>query len=67
MSEDTEESRQARVNHAGDGKPLGVALFITARELRSLGIDPEDADRVVYSVEEGELRFSELDRQVLAE
>ena len=67
MSRDTQERREARVNRAGDGQPLGLALFVTAAELRNLGIDPEDVDRVAYSVEEGEIRLSKPDRQVLVE
>jgi hypothetical protein len=60
-------SRKARVNRAGDGEPLGLALFITTCELRSLGIDLEDTDRVAYAVEDGEIRLSKPDRTVLAE
>ena len=60
-------SRRARVNRASDGQPLGLALFITARELRSLGIDPEDANQVAYAVEGGEIRLSKLDRTVPVE
>jgi hypothetical protein len=60
-------SRKARVNRAGDGQPLGLALFITARELRSLGIDPGNVDRVAYTVENGEIRLSKPDQTVLAE
>ena len=65
MIRETEGSRRARVNRASDGHPLGLALFITARELRDLGIDPEDVDRVAYSVEDGEIRLSKPDREVL--
>ena len=67
MSRDAQEHREARVNRAGDGRPLGLALFITAAELRNLDIDLEDVDRVAYSVEEGGIRLSKPDRVVLAE
>ena len=59
--------RKAKVNRGGDGQPLGIPLFITASELRSLGIDPEDTDRVAYTVEDGELLLSKPNRTVLAE
>jgi hypothetical protein len=61
------DSRKARVSRAADGRALGLSLFITARELRSLGIDLEDTDRVAYAVEDGEIRLSKPDRTVLAE
>ena len=61
------DSRKARVSRAADGQALGLSLFITARELRSLGIDLEDTDRVAYAVEDGEIRLSKPDRTVLAE
>lgn len=67
MSKDTREHREARVNRAGNGQPLGLPLFITAPELRSLGVDPENADYVAYTVENGEIRLLELDREVLVE
>ena len=67
MNKETKGSREARVNRTSDGQPLGLALFISARELRSLGIDPEDVDRIAYSVEDGKLQFSKPDRQVLVE
>ena len=67
MTRGTDGSREVRVNRASDGQPLGLALFITARELRSLGVDPENDDRVAYAVEDGEIRLSKPDRQVLVE
>lgn len=59
--------REARVNRAGDGQVLGVPLFLSARELRDLGVDLEDTDRVVYTVEDGDLQFSQPNRKVLVE
>jgi len=67
MSGDTQEHREARVNRASDGQPLGLALFITAHELRSLGINPENTDRVAYTVEDSKIRLSKPDRVVLTE
>ena len=49
--------REARVSRDGDGDPIGAAVFLTADELRALGIDPTTADAVTVSVENGEVRL----------
>jgi len=45
--------RQARVSDAGCG------IFLTERELRELGIDPDAVDTVNYTVADSEVVLSE--------
>lgn len=47
--------RQATVNRAGDGQPLGAAVWLNADELAALGVDVDAADAVAYRVEDGDL------------
>lgn len=49
--------REARVSRDPEGDPIGAALFFTADELRSLGVEPETTDAVNVSVEDGEVRL----------
>lgn len=42
-------SRQAKVSNAGCG------IFLTADELRAIGVDPDAADAVEYAVSDGGL------------
>lgn len=51
-----QEGREARVNRDGDGEAVGVAIFLTADELRDLGVSPEETDRVSYGVDNGRVR-----------
>jgi hypothetical protein len=46
----------ARLARDADGDPLGAAVFLDAADLRALGVDLADADRVVVAVEGGALR-----------
>ena len=46
--------RQATVNRAGDGQPLGAAVWLNADELAALGVDIDAADAVAYRVEDGD-------------
>jgi len=56
MSDDTNATdsspREARVNRDPSGDPLGVMVFLTARELRDLGADL-DTNRLPYTVVDG--------------
>jgi len=58
-SDATEQHREARVNRNADGDPLGVGLVLSTDELRALGVDVGHVERVVYGVEDGELRVHE--------
>lgn len=49
--------RKARISQDGNGEPIGVAVFITADELTDLGIDPEAAEIVNVSIEDGRIRL----------
>jgi hypothetical protein len=47
--------RQARVSDSGCG------IYLTPGELRTLGVDPEDADQLAYTVTESGLIVAEPD------
>lgn len=47
--------RESRIACNGDDKPLGVAVYLTAEELGEFGMDPEVADAVEVTVEDGEV------------
>jgi hypothetical protein len=49
--------REVRVSRGPEGDPIGAAVFLTADELRSLGVEPARTDAVNVSVEDGEVRF----------
>ena len=42
----TEVERTAKLNRRSDGTPVGIALFLTASELASMGVDPEESEEV---------------------
>lgn len=48
--------RTAKVNRGPDGEALGVAVYFNADQLAKLGIDPDEAERVQFQVEDGRLR-----------
>lgn len=47
--------RESRIACNGDDRPLGVAVYLTAEELAEFGMDPEVADAVEVTVEDGEI------------
>jgi len=47
--------RESRIAYNGDDSPLGVAVYLTAEELAEFGMDPEVADAVEVTVEDGEV------------
>jgi hypothetical protein len=51
----TDDARTARLARETDGDPLGAAVFLTDDDLRKLGVDLVDADRVAYVVADGDL------------
>lgn len=54
----TDDARTARLNRKTDGDPLGAAVFLTEDDLQQLGVDLVDADRVAYTVADGDLTLS---------
>lgn len=50
--------RTAHVSWDAADDPIGAALFFTAEELTTLGVDPEITDTVNVSVENGEVSLS---------
>lgn len=48
----------ATVNKSPDGEVLGATLFLGADDLAALGLN--DADELVYQVNNGELRLTEV-------
>jgi len=48
-------SRQAKVSEAGCG------IFLTAAELRTLGVDPDAVDAVEYSITDSGVIVADLD------
>lgn len=47
--------RESRIACNGDEKPLGVAVYLTAEELAKFGMNPEVADAVEVTVDDGEV------------
>lgn len=47
--------RESRIACNGEDGPLGVAVYLTAEELAEFGMDPETADAVDVTVENGEI------------
>ena len=47
--------RESRIARNRDGRPLGVAVYLMAEELAELGMDPEVADAVEVTIENGEV------------
>jgi len=47
--------RESRIARNGDDRPLGVAVYLTAEELAEFGMDPEVADAVEVTIEDGEV------------
>lgn len=52
-------TREARISRGPDGDPIGAAVFLTAADLAALGVDPDTADAVAVSVEDGEVRLDD--------
>lgn len=48
-----ESTRTVRVNCDSNGHPLGVAIFLSARELAALGFDPTTTDCIAYRIVNG--------------
>lgn len=53
------DQRQATVNQDANGDPLGIAIVLSAAELRLLGVDLDGVHALNYGVENGQLRFAE--------
>ena len=47
--------RESQIACNGNDRPLGVAVYLTAEELAEFGMDPETADAVEVTVENGEI------------
>lgn len=58
-----QENRETRISRDADGTALGLAIFINADEMRALGVDPEDATHVTYSITEDGLDVGPADVQ----
>ena len=54
----TAEVRTCRLNTDSDGEALGVTVFLSPEQLREVGIDVEDTDKLSYGVENGQIHFS---------
>jgi hypothetical protein len=54
-SDGPRDGRTAQLARDADGDALGSAVFFDADDLRALGVDLADADRVRYAVENGHL------------
>lgn len=48
-------TREATISRRG-GTPIGAVLFVTAAELKTLGIDAEQADAVQITIVDGRLQ-----------
>lgn len=55
----TNNVRRARVSCDGEGDPVGCAIFLTARQLWELSLDPETTDMIEYVVVDGDLQLQE--------
>ena len=55
----TNNVRRARVSCDGEGDPIGCAIFLTARQLWELSLDPETTDMIEYVVVNGDLQLQE--------
>jgi len=53
------DQRQATVNRGANGHPLGIAIVLSAAELRLLGVDLDGVHALNYWIENGQLRFAE--------
>lgn len=53
----TNNVRRARVSCDGEGDPVGCAIFLTARQLWELSIDPETTEMIEYVVVDGGLQL----------
>jgi len=45
----------SRIARDGNNTPLGVAVYVSAEELSEFGMDPETADAVKLTVDNGEV------------
>lgn len=54
--------RVAKMNRDPSGEPLGVAVFLTADDLRDLGANL-DTDRLAYTVVDGQLHVGDSKRR----
>jgi len=54
------DQRQATVNRDANGDPLGIAIMLSAAELRLLGVELDGVRALDYWVENGQLRFAEV-------
>jgi len=52
--------RESRIACNGDKNPLGVAVYLTAEELAEFGMNPEVADAVEVTVEDGEVSLTPI-------
>ena len=53
------DQRQATINRDSNGDPLGIAIMMSAAELRQLGVNLDGVFALDYWVENGQLRFAE--------
>jgi hypothetical protein len=58
VPDSTDTARRARISRDSTDAPLGAAVFLTAADLERLGVDPDAAERVAYTVQDGELRLA---------
>ena len=63
----SEGNRRARVNRDNEGRPIGCAVFLTARELQDLGFELDTTDVIVYGIEDGNIRLTESTSKVVTE
>jgi hypothetical protein len=52
--------RESRIACNSDDTPLGVAVYLTAEELSEFGMDPEVADAVELTVQDGEISLTTI-------
>jgi len=54
------DQRQATVNRDANGDLLGIAIMLSAAQLRLLGVDLDGVHALDYWIENGQLRFAEV-------
>jgi len=54
------DQRQATVNRDTNGDPLGIAIMLSAAELRLLEVELDGVHALNYWIENGQLRFAEV-------
>lgn len=51
------DGRTARINHDGDGDPIGAAVFFTPEEFLDVGVDPTTAEAVELRIVDGDVEL----------